>query len=212
MRRISFMLLWLISPVTNTQASPIISLASLPASVVPGATNSFEIRLAGAVDLGAYNIDLVLESSAGTSGVDFFFDAGLTEPASIKYVFSSSANFFDATNIDSPDRHRITLTDFDLAGTNTVADVNDHVATVYFQTANDFQGTLQLSVDATSLILDTTDITPTPIAGFDVLQTDVANMTPIEISVIPEPSTILLGMLTLCGSWSLFVRAGTTRG
>jgi hypothetical protein len=152
----------------------------------------FDVRLPAISNLGSYNIDLVLESTVGTAGVDFFFDVAATVPASMNYVFPSSANFFDAVNVDSQSRHRITLTDFDLVGIDVVPAANDRVAAVVIQTAATFSGQLALFADTDGLILDTPDITPTPVPGFDSLRSDIAEGGTSQLPAVPEPTTQLL--------------------
>src|SRR5688500_3352170 len=95
---------------------PFQPIVGLPNSYVPGQPVAFDVRLPAVSNLGAYNIDLVLESSAGNAGTNFFFDAAATTPASTGYIFPSTANFVDATTVDSSMRHRITLTDFAFSG------------------------------------------------------------------------------------------------
>jgi hypothetical protein len=164
----------------------------LPSSYTPGQPIAFDVHLPAITNLGSYNIDLVLESAAGTAGVDFFFDVAATVSAATNYVFTSPANFFDAANVDSAMRHRITLTDFDFVGVDVVPGSNDRVATVVFQTDATFAGTLELFVDADGLILDTPVVTPTPVPGFDTLRADIAASEPIELDPIPEPSATVL--------------------
>ncbi len=165
----------------------------LPSSYPPGQPVMFDVRLPAISNLGSYNIDLVLESSVGSAGVDFFFDLAATMPAAASHVFPSSANFFDAVNTDSSTRHRITVTDFDFAGVNVLPGTNDRVATVVFRTAPTFNQPLQLYVDAPLLILDTPDPVPTPIEGFEALQNDIAAASPIELPAVPEPLSLSLG-------------------
>jgi hypothetical protein len=150
-------------------------------------------------NLGSYNIDLVVQSNIGTAGVDFFFDAAATMPASTNYVFPSATNFFDTATVDSAIRHRITLTDFDFSGVNVVAGVNDRVATVVFQTVATFDGSLSVFVDTPLLILDTPDAEPTPVSGFSAIQADIDAAGPLDLTPVPEPTTALL-LLVLGGS------------
>src|SRR5262245_25510376 len=75
---------------------------------IPGSTTTFEVRLPQMSNLGAYNIDLVLGSTASTGGFDFFFDVGNILPAA-NYVFPSTANYFAASAPDPLGRDRVTL-------------------------------------------------------------------------------------------------------
>jgi hypothetical protein len=152
----------------------------------------FDVELPPIANLGSYNIDVALESSVGTAGVDFFFDAAATVPAANHYLFPSAANYFDAVTADSAGRHRITLTDFDFSGVNVVTGTNDRVATVVFRTLPTFSGPLSVFVDAPLLILDTPDIVPTPVPGFSELQHDIAAAGPFDLAAVPEPASVLL--------------------
>jgi hypothetical protein len=156
----------------------------------------FDVRLPAISNLGAYNIDLVLESSAGNAGTDFFFDVAATAPALTNYVFPSTANFLDATTVDSSMRHRITLTDFAFAGVN-VGGMNDHVATVLFRTTPLFKGPLRVFVDTPLLILDTPSAVPSPVPGFDVIRNDIAAAGAFELALVPEPSSLLIAASAL---------------
>jgi hypothetical protein len=162
----------------------------LPTSYIPGQSIAFDVRVPAISNLGSYNIDLVLEGSVAGAGTDYFFSTALTTPASTNYVFASSANFVAAANIDSPTRHRITLTDFDLVGTNVVPSVNDRVARVVLQTVPSYRGQLDLFVDAPLLILDTPNVTPTSVMDFDMIRDAIATTPPVELSLVPEPSSI----------------------
>ena len=169
----------------------------LPGGFVPGTPFGFQVRLPAITNLGSYNIDIVLESSIGVAGTDFFFDVAGTEPAVTNYVFPSSSNFFDAVNVDAPMRHRISLTDFNLAGLNVAPDANDRVADVKVQTAPTFSGSLSVFVDTPLLILDTPNITPTPVQGFSAIQAAIAAAGPVDLMPVPEPSTVLLAAMLL---------------
>jgi hypothetical protein len=188
--------------------APIQLIEGLPSEYKPGDPIAFEVRMPAITNLGSYNIDLVLESSTGTAGVDFYFDVAATQPASAHYVFLSTANFFDAANVDSASRHRLTLTDFDLEGMNAVPGTNDRVATVVLQTLSSFFGHLALSVDTEGLILDTPD-SPTPVSGFDTLQADIAASGVSVIVPVPEPSVAFMTAAAIIGA--LFWRGSPER-
>ena len=157
----------------------------------------FDVRLPAISNLGAYNIDLVLESNGtGNAGTDFYFDVAATAPDLTSYVFPSTANFLDATTVDSSLRHRITLTDFAFSGVN-VAGANDHVATVVFRTTPVFKGPLRVFVDTPLLILDTPSAVPTPVQGFDAIKNDIAAAGSFELVPVPEPSNLLIAAAAL---------------
>lgn len=172
--------------------SPIQLIQGLPGFYTPGEQVSFDIELPAVTNLGSYNIDVAMESNAGTAGIDFYFDVEATAPAAMKYIFPSTANFFDAATIDSVIRERVTLTDFNFVGINVAPGVNHRVATVVFHTSPTFNGSLSVYVDASLLILDTPDIVPTPVPGFGELQLDIAAATPDRLTAIPEPASVLL--------------------
>ena len=180
-------------------SAPIQLIVGLPSSYTPGQPTTFDVRLPAINDLGSFNIDLVLASDNGTAGIDFYFDVAATFPASTNYVFPSSANFVDATNVDSAIRHRLTLTDFDFTGANVAPGTNDRVANVVFQTAPNFAGRLSFLVDAAALILDTPNFEPTPVPDFNAIQAGVAEALPIVLQPVPEPSTISLLVLAVGG-------------
>ena len=142
------------------------------------------------------------------AGVDFFFDVAATVPAPTNYVFPSSDYFFDAVNVDSTARVRITLTDFNFSGINVSPGVNDRVATVVLKTAATFHGNLALSVDVSGLILDTPDVNSTPVPSFNALKSDIAAGGLIELTSVPEPATIVY---CLSGILFGFLSAARTR-
>ena len=173
----------------------------LPNTYLPGATIGFDLRLPALTNLGVYNIDLVLESSTGIAGEDFFFDVVSTTPSTSAYLFPTTDYFFDAVNIEPPTRHRITLTDFYLPGADIVPGLNDLVAHVVLGTSSSFSGAINLSVDASALILSIPAATPSPVDGFLVVQSGIAAAGPLEIMPVPEPSggcLIIIGLLVGC--------------
>jgi hypothetical protein len=175
---------------------------NFPSSYLPGELVEFDVRLPAMSNLGAYNLDIVLESSTGTAGIDFYLDDAATAPAPQNYVFPPAVFFFDSVNIESSTRHRITLTDFDLTGVDLVSGTNDRVAHVVFRTSPSFSYPLSLFVDSDSLILDTIDLTPTPIEGFEALQKQIADAGAIVLDAVPEPSSVslfVLGLVALSG-------------
>jgi len=194
------------------KSAPIQLIDGLPSSYTPGQPVTFDVHLPPISNLGSYNVDVVLESDTGIAGTDFYFDVAATTPAATNYVFPSSANFFDAANVDPVMRHRISLTDFDFTGVNVAPGTNDRVANVVFQTAPTFTGNLSLFVDADGLILDTPDIVPTPVPGFASLQADIAASGPIELPAVPEPASVLMAGISVLGAliWSRYARFATS--
>src|SRR5687767_8394436 len=71
-------------------------IGGLPNSYVPGQPIAFDVRLPAVTNLGSYNVDVVLEASAGVAGTDFFFDVAATTAAATNYVFPSATSFFAA--------------------------------------------------------------------------------------------------------------------
>jgi hypothetical protein len=168
---------------------------------------SFGVRLPAVTNLGAYNIDLALESSVGIAGTHYFFDVADSGPASMNYIFPSAANFYHATTTDSSMRHRITLTDFAFSGVN-VGSTNDNVATVTFRTTPTFNGPLRVFVDTPLLILDTPNVVPTPVQGFDAIRNDIFSARSFELLPVPEPASLLIAasaLLTILNAnWNVF--------
>jgi hypothetical protein len=179
--------------------APIQLISGLPDSFTPGQPVSFDVSLPAITNLGSYNIDLILESSAGTAGVDYFFDAAATLPATTHYVFSSTVNYFNSVTLDSTTRDRITLTDFDFSGLNVVSGANDQVAKVVVQTSASFHGPLSISVVAPLLILDTPNAVPTAVSGFSAIQSGVASAEPAALPEVPEPFAFALLAPALAG-------------
>lgn len=194
-RGVSFALSLLVAPLAA--ASPIV-LSDLPTGYTPGEPFAFQVELPPIDDLGAYNIDLLLSSDTGVPGDDYGFDLDQTAPPASGYVFPSDANFFDALNTEAGGQ-RLTLTDFDFTGVD-VGGLNRIVATVVATTSPGFTGQLSLTVDASSLILDTPDATPTPVAAFDDIASQTATREPEVVGLVPEPATLLLaGIAMLLG-------------
>lgn len=171
------------------EAAPIL-LSGLESQYTPGEPQTVNVTLPAIADLGSYNVDLVLTSDTGVAGTDFFFDAAATGPAAGNYVFPSSANFFDAANLDAARTQRLTLTDFDFSGVDVIPGVNDQVATVTINTRPGFFGTLSLSVDSAGLILDTPDASPTPVASFSAVQSATGQQASASTVAIPEPASV----------------------
>jgi hypothetical protein len=189
-------------------ASQLIS--GLPSSYSPGQPTAFDVRLPAIDNLGSYNIDLVLESTSGTAGIDFFFDLAATEPAAANYVFPMSSSFFDAIHVDSAMRHRLTLSDFDVLGANVVAGQNDRVATVVLRTAAGFNGPLRLFIDTPSLILDTPAVAPTPVANFDAVQSAAAGAA--DLFPVPEPASVVSMVIGVALTFACWRRSRALAG
>lgn len=166
-----------------------IAFNNLLPSYTSGAEIVFDVQIPSATNLGSYNIDLLLSSASGEAGVDYFFDVIDTTSAPSNYVFDSDANFLDAINIDSPSQHRITLTDFDLLGKNVVSSANGSIARVVVKTLSSFVGDLELSLDTNGLILDTPDVSPTPIDEFDTIVQNTNDRGTVTVTIVaPNPS------------------------
>ena len=191
---------FLMAPNLHAGPLPALFFEGAPDAYVPGEPFTVQVGVPPITDLGAYNVDIALTSDTGDAGTDFLFDVAATVPATTDYVFPSSANFFDAANVDSPSQHRITLSDFDFTGVDVTADVNDMVAILTILTSADFDGDLSLSFDVGGLILDTPAVTPTPVDQFTGIFAATRDSPSLDIRPIPEPATaigaaILLGWL-----------------
>ncbi|MCC9601046.1 PEP-CTERM sorting domain-containing protein [Stieleria sp. JC731] len=183
---------------TAVSAAPVQLLYSNSA-YTPGSSFTLSVGLPAATNLGSYQIDLLLSGNSGTAGVDYFFDLAGTDAAASGYVFPSDALFFDAVNTDSAMTQRLTLSDFDFTGVDVVPGTNSSVANVVVSTLPTYMGDLTFSVDAAALILDTPDLTPTPIDEFASIQADTFAVLPQTISAVPEPSSILLLVIGAVG-------------
>lgn len=206
-------LAWLALACPCAWAAPLF-ISGLSGSYVPGATIEFDVGLPPIVNLGAYNVDLALTSPSGVAGVDYFFDVVATVPSPSHYVFPSAVNYFDAANVDSPSQHRLTLSDFDFGGVDVVAGVNDLVAHVVIQTTTEFLGELSLSFDTDGLFLDTPELIPTSVEGFDTIKSDTTAAGASAILPVPEPSTLLMvlaGSLMFGMKWRYLLSVLNTR-
>ncbi|MCO6042839.1 hypothetical protein NG895_02860 [Aeoliella sp. ICT_H6.2] len=176
-----------------------ISMTGLDSYFTPGVPFAFEVRFPMLTQLGAYNVEVVVQSTSGVAGTDFYFELPETHPATSGYVFPSQANYFDAVNIDSVSQQRLTLTDFSETGVDVTPGANDRLAHVVIKTASGFHDSLTVFVDSSGLLLDTPNITPTAVAKFDTVQLDTANVPARMIRPIPEPTAISLAVAGVLG-------------
>jgi len=193
---------------------PIDLLEQVPTTYVPGEPIEFQLRLPAISNLGAYQIDLLVESATtnhssnntATAGVDYAFDLAATSAADVSYVFSSSAYFAAATNVESPNRQRITVTDFIINGTDVVPGSNDLIGTIVLQLAESLRASLEIKIDAYSLILDTPQVVPTSVAEFQFIQSGILASGAVTLRRVPEPATMLLllfsGLIAILGTRS----------
>lgn len=172
-------------------AAPL-DLVGVPGTYSPGSPVSFDVVLPPINNLGSYNIDLVLSGTEGAAGTDFFFDVAATDAAISQYVFGSIANYLDAVNVDSALAHRLTLSDFDLTGVDVMSGLNDRIATVFVGTSPSYQGELSIAFDVGGLILDTPDVTPTPVADFAQISSDTQAGGAVTLTLVPEPGAVML--------------------
>ena len=170
----------------------------LPAAFVPGEAFTFTVGLPPITDLGSYDIDVVLTGD-GVAGTDFAFNLAATEPVALVdgYVFPSNTNFFDAVNTPAANEQRLTVTDFDFGGADVVTGVNDRTASVVVDVAPGFTGLLSLSIDADSLILDSSATAPTPVAEFSDIVQATLTAGAVDLPAIPEPASLTLACLAL---------------
>jgi hypothetical protein len=168
-------------------APPIELLENVPTTFVPGQPVEFQVRLPAITNLGAYQVDLLVESATALAGVDFSFDLPSIHVADSDYVFLSSNLFAAATNLEGPNRQRLTLTDFELAGIDVVPNINDLIGTIVLNTSKSLDGLLEIKVDALSLILDTPQVDPTPVPEFLSIQNGVHASGVATIRPVPEP-------------------------
>tara|TARA_R110002049_G_scaffold309268_1_gene519577 strand:+ start:110676 stop:111290 length:615 start_codon:yes stop_codon:yes gene_type:complete len=187
---------------TSVASATPVQLVLSDSTFTPGTPLGFSVETPAATNLGSYQFDILLSGTSGTAGLDYFVNLDATTAATNGYIFNSSASFFDSVNLDSPTTQRLTLTDFDFAGVNVVPGINNIVASAVISTRPSYRGNLTLSIDATALILDTPNATPTPVAEFAMIQADTALLAPITVTTtaIPEPSSsfaIAIGLSVL---------------
>ncbi|OYP34497.1 hypothetical protein [Rhodopirellula sp. MGV] len=178
-----------------------VQIIDAPTTYVSGDSLEFTVSVPAMTNLSSYQIDILLSSNFGSAGVDYSF--GTITPASpgLGYVFESNDFFGTGFNLESASTQRLSLSDFDLAGINTFVGVNDYIATVQIDIARDFSGPLQLSIDASRLIFDGPDLTPTPVAEFDAIQNATFSRPVTLIAAVPEPSNaiFIIGGLSSLG-------------
>jgi len=189
-------LLALVSLSGSAAAAPV-QILNLPGADSPGQIFAFDVMLPDTANLAAYQIDVRLSSDEGAAGVDYFFNDA--SAASTEYVFPSTAWFASATNLESSSLQRMTLTDVDLSGVDVVSGVNAQVSRVSIWTAVDFTGTLDISIDAGTLILDGPQLTPTPVAEFDSIVSSTMAADSLRVTAVPEPSS-MIGLLAASGA------------
>ena len=195
---------------TSLVAAPILSIDLLPAQYIPGQDMEFEVKLAGATDLAAFNIDLILSTPTAEIGVDARFEPPVPNDRYVFGVGPDHTALFSAIVDTIGDEHFLNVSDFHdhdgdfvLDPVSTVAGVNDVVARVTLKTTPDMTGSLLIAIDPNTLELDTHEVDgggqPILIAGFETLLQGVSGDGPIEITQIPEPAVTAL---LLAGIWS----------
>lgn len=209
--RILIALLTVLSASTVVSAAPILSIDLAPTQYAPGQDLDLELKMVGAADLAAFNIDLVIATPSAAAGVDAWFEVPLPPG---RYVFGAGPDntaWFTATVDTVGALHFLNLSDFHdpdydfvLDPVDTVAGVNDVVAVITLKTTPGMTGSLLISIDADTLELDTDGVDgvgrPVPIVGFDTLQQGASQAPPIEITEIPEPAVL---SVLLLGAWSV---------
>jgi hypothetical protein len=189
----------------SLSASPLLSMEGLPSTYVPGESITFNVTLTGATNLGSYFTELLLEAPGGVTGSDVWFEVPAA-PAS-RYVFLADSANFAASAAKFGQRYALSISDLhdadgdgDLEGVDALAGVNDRIAAVTIRTSPSLTGQLMLSIDATSLELDTPAVdgagNPVPVSGFSGLVASLAAAGPSRVDQVPEPSSLaLLGAL-----------------
>jgi hypothetical protein len=192
----------------HTSAAAGLIFQLMPPAYTPGDTFSFEVWLTGAQNLNSYNIDLVMTSSAGIAGTDFYFHSDTGSPPSMRpadsedrYVFDESQYgidpgdlFFAATASVSGAEARLNLSDavLDFVTEVTTNSPYDKIATVWVTTTAN-AGVLNFSVDDSFLFLDDSFGAPIPnygdFSGSNLPSEDVQLS---DTGVIPEPSSLMI--------------------
>ncbi len=176
-----------------------VRIVDAPETIIPGQTFSFDVVVPAMTALSAYQIDILLAGSTGSAGIDFQFGPAEAVAPADGYVFASTDFFAPAINNVSTAVQRLTLSDIDLVGRNTITGVNDQIARVSVLTSDSYDGSLQFSIDPATLILDGPQFTPTSVPEFASIQADTLNQPSITITAVPEPAAFtLLAGLTVC--------------
>lgn len=189
----------LVLPYTTT-AHPLFSLENVPTTYVPGSSFSFDLRLAGATNLNAYTVSLLLESSTGVPGAgnDYSFldlpDNLSDLPSTSRYVFGTDGFGRGDSRGETGQVARLTLldsfSDFS-AEVDTIPGQNDLIARIWISTSSTMTAPLSISFDpGDTLLLDS--------LGGDIPGLDTLDYSPapsghliIQSAVIPEPSSLL---------------------
>jgi hypothetical protein len=161
-----------------------ISITGKPAEFNPGESFDIFVRVDDVTDLAFYGVDLSLESTSGTPGVDFSMEA--TRPPDGDYVFGSGAdpfNFF-ANAFTAGPIAILAISDFldDPLGSVDVPPAPSLIARVTIHTSANV-GDLKIGFDFVDLGDPAGGIIPAMTFGDGT------------IPAIPEPSTWLLALL-----------------
>ncbi len=175
-----------VAPAAHAATVPLF--VGIPGTYDPGVGFTFEVRAPGLVDLGAYNVELVLTADPGAITA---LAATAAFPAdSTLAPFGTADNFLAGGPFTSGNELRITLSDFTLgSGVATTTGTNDLLAVVTVTPGAAFFGPLTIRTDATTLQFDTSTGEPIPVdpPSAVVVAAPVGPNTPV-----PAPPGVLL--------------------
>jgi hypothetical protein len=177
-------------------------LVGFPAGYTPGVSFSFDINAPGLTGLTDYTLQFTVAAGTGTTPPDVVVTAN--PPAGlVGYPFPDTSNFFvESDPVSGTNSYNVTILDASSgSGINTMAGVNDHLATVTISPGVNLSG--PITIQFTENDFDTSrDV------GFSLPPTiTIAELT--ASSPVPAPpAAVLLGI----GGFCLAVRNRWYRG
>jgi hypothetical protein len=144
----------------RADTAPIFS--DLPSTYVPGTSFTFNVSAPDLTDLGAYNVELVFQTTVNPTNL---LTITAAPPTNLNlYPFGTLDNYLQGGPFVSGNSIHLTLSDFTLSdpGVTTVAGVNDLLAQVTVMPGAGLTGPISISVAPDSLQFDTLDGDPIP--------------------------------------------------
>ncbi len=190
-------------------AGMMIELESSSTTYTPGTPIRFTVELPEIFRLGEYQIDIVMTSSSGMAGTDFWFDQLATLPPDSGYVFSLGALGPFSAGVSNDFPERLVLRDFDLLSSGPVnPTINSSVAVVVVETLPTFTGPLSFHVDTDQLqLLTLPSLHPAAanVSEFTSIQNATAASDPLVITAAGATSAPEPGSLTVLAMFAVAV-------
>lgn len=212
--------------VGTSTASITLSLEGLPSSYSPGSSVQFDVKLTGATNLNSFNIGLILSSTSGIAGTDFYFQ---DPPATDRPSDADNTYVFDEDLVASPpfgffaapallgNQAILTLSDFlssgELALVQSPNTIVAHVTLATTSVARDLSIGFDLAKDSDgNYLLQLLDEDGNTIPDFDPGDaSQVAGPAFVDSgvdNVVPEPSAFLVWLVL----GAVFLAAGIRHG